>query len=94
MKYIVRLNQKAFDPVTRKVNADRLWEIEQKATKDSEKVIWHCADIRIDQTPIREIFTMPQEGQPLWQTEYFGICVRGQDNVVEIHTGDRDASGN
>ena len=93
MKYIVRLNSKAYNPLTRKVIEERLWEIEQCASKDSEKVIWHCADVRIDATPIRELYQLPKEGEQPWQAEYFGICVRGQDNAIEIHTGRQDASG-
>lgn len=94
MKYLIRINPKAYNPLTRKVNASRLWEIEQCANKDSERVIWHCEDIRVDQTPIREMYTIPKEGDQIWEREFFGICVRGQDNVVEIRTGAHDASGN
>jgi hypothetical protein len=95
MKYIVRLNPKAFNPVTKRVIPERLWEVEQVANKDSEKVIWHCADIRIDQTPIRELFSLtPSEGKATWEYECFGICVRGQDNAIEIKTGRSDVSGN
>ena len=100
MKYLVRLNPKAYNPLTRKVIPERLWEIEQCKSVgkgggvDSEPVIWHCADIRIDKTPIRELFELPKLGEAPWQREYFGICVRGQDNVVEIKTGAQDVSGN
>lgn len=94
MKYLIRLNPKAYNPITRKVNAARLWEIEQCANRDSERVIWHCEDIRIDQTPIRELYTISKEGEPVWEKTFFGICVRGQDNVVEIKTGPQDVSGN
>lgn len=93
MKYLVRLNKRAFNPLTREVDAKRVWEIEQCATPDSAKVIWHCEDIRIDKTPIRELFQLPTDGTS-WEIKVFGICVRGQDNVVEIHTGPQDASGN
>lgn len=94
MKYLIRLNPKAFNQLTRKVMADRLWEIEQVATRDSEAVIWHCADIRVDGKPIREMFQLPKPGEKSWQFECFGICVRGQDNAVELKTGRADASGN
>lgn len=94
MKYIVRLNPKAFNPITRKVIVERLWEIEQCANRDSDRIVWHCADVRIDTTPIRELFTLPKEGEKPWEADYFGICVRGQDNAIEIHTGKADASGN
>ena len=100
MKYLVRLNPKAFNPITKKVIESRLWEIEQCASigksgdTDSERGIWHCADVRIDKTPIRELFTLPKPGEGSWERTYFGICVRGQDDVVEILTGACDVSGN
>jgi hypothetical protein len=84
MKYLVRLNPKALNPLTGKIIPGRLWEVEQCADKDSEKVIWHCADVRVDATPIRELFQL-LPGIP-WEGAYFGICIRGQDDVVEIHT--------
>lgn len=94
MKYLVRLNPRAFNPITRRVIESRLWEVEQCATRDSGKVIWHCADVRIDSTPIRELFTLPKEGETPWEREYFGVVVRGQDNAIAILTGAADASGN
>lgn len=94
MRYLIRLNPRAFNAITRKIIPERLWEIEQCATKDSEKCVWHCADIRIDAAPIRTLYTLPRQEEKPWEAEYFGICVRGQDNVVEILTGDHDASGN
>lgn len=94
MKYIVRINPGAYNPLTRKVRADRLWEIEQCKTKDSAAVKWHCADVRIDQTPINQLFNLPKPGEKPWEFECFGICVRGQDNAIEIKTGRHDASGN
>lgn len=94
MKYIVRLNPKAYNPITRAIIVSRLWEIEQCANKDSGRVIWHCADVRVDKTPIRELYTLPKEGENPWEAEYFGICVRGQDDAIEIRTGEHDASGN
>lgn len=93
MKYLVRLNPRAYNPITGKVIEARLWEVEQCANRDSERVLWHCHDIRIDQTPIRELFTLPKDGEGPWERTYFGICVRGQDNVVEIKTGAADVSG-
>ena len=100
MKYVVRLNPKAFNPITKRVIPDKLWEIEQCASMggnglvDSEKVIWHCTDVRIDTTPIRDLYVLPQQGVKPWEAEYFGICVRGQDNAIEIHTRQHDVSGN
>ena len=94
MRYLVRLNPKAFNPLTLKVIASRLWEIEQCGTRDSEAVIWHCADVRINEKHIREFFQMPKEGEKPWQIERFGTCARGQDNAIVILTGVSDASGN
>jgi hypothetical protein len=94
MKYIIRLNPRAFNPITRKVIASRLWEVEQCATRDSEKVIWHCAEVRIDDKMIQTLYTLPGKEDKPWEATYFGICVRGQDNAIEIHTGRQDASGN
>lgn len=94
MKYIVRLNPKAFNPLTRKIIAERLWEVEQCSTRDSEAVKWHCADVRINSTPIRELFKIPAAGEEPWQHICFGVCLRGMDDVVEIRTRPADASGN
>lgn len=100
MKYIIRLNPKALNPITRKIIADKVWEVEQCESRgrdggiDSHKVIWHCADVRVNATPIRELFQMVKEGEKPWSVEYFGICVRGADDAIEIKTGAHDASGN
>ena len=94
MKYIVRLNPRAVDPLTRKVIPERLWEVEQCANKDSEKVRWHCAEVRVDDKMIQTLFTLPGKEEKPWEAEFFGICVRGQDNAVEIKTGAHDVSGN
>lgn len=100
MKYIIRLNPRAFNPLTRKVISSRLWEVEQCESRgrdgrvDSELVIWHCADVRIDKTPIRELYQLPKDGEKPWQMECFGVCVRGQDNAIVIITGASDVSGN
>ena len=94
MRYLIRLNPKAFNPLTQKVIAKRLWEVEQCANRDSEAVIWHCADVRIDQQHVRELFQMPKEGEKPWQIERFGTCVRGHDDAIVIQTGEADASGN
>lgn len=94
MRYIVRLNPRAFNPITRTVIASRLWEVEQCATKDSAKVVWHCADVCIDKTPIRELFKLSKEDEKPWEGEYWGVVVRTQDNAIAILTGPMDASGN
>ena len=100
MKYIVRLNPRAINPLTLRVNAKLLWEIEQCEHKggdgrmDSEKVIWHCAEVRVGGRHVREFFQLPKEGEKPWQMECFGICMRGLDDAIEIITGASDASGN
>ena len=87
MKYLIRLNPKAYNPISGKVIASRVWEVEQCATKDSGKMIWHYADVRIGEKHIREFFTLPKEGSPPTELTYFGICTRGQDNAIVIHEG-------
>lgn len=94
MKYIIRLNPKAYNPLTRKIIAECLWEVEQCGNRDSELVKWHCADVRINATPIRELFTLPEPGAGAWQHTCFGVCMRGMDDVIEIRTRPEDASGN
>ena len=95
VKYLVRLNPRAVNPITKTVIESRLWEVEQCASRDMPRIIWHCADVRINTTPIRELFTLPtKSGEAPWEGEFWGICVRGQDDVVEILTGPHDASGN
>jgi hypothetical protein len=93
VRYLIRLNPKAFNPLTKKVIANRLWEIEQCADKDSEKVIWHGADVRIDSTSIRELYRLPQAGEKPWEIEVFGACMRAQDDAILICTGAHDVSG-
>ena len=85
MQYIVRLNPRAWNPLTKRVDAARLWEVEQVANKDSERVIWHCADVRIGELPIRMFFTLPKAGEPPTELKFSGICTRGQDNAICIY---------
>lgn len=94
MKYIVRLNPRAVDPLTRKVIPERLWEVEQCANKDSEKVRWHCAEVRIESKSICTMYKLSESGAKPWEMEVFGTCVRGADDAIEIRTGAADASGN
>lgn len=100
LKYFIRLNPKAINPLTMRVNAKLLWEVEQaehlgsNGRLDSEAVLWHCADVRIDDIHVREFFQLPKPGEPPWQIERFGVCVRAQDNAIVILTGPSDASGN
>jgi hypothetical protein len=94
VKYIVRLNPKAWNPITQKVDQKRLWEVEQCATRDSEKVMWHDGVVRIDGEPIGKFFKAPKPGEKPWQFECHGICVRSQDNAFDILTSRSDVSGN
>lgn len=93
MHYIVRLNPKALNPFTMKVTPGRMWEVEQCSMMggggllNSEPVIWHCSDVRIDKTPIRELFHLPKAGEKPWEMKCSGVVVRGPDDVIEIRTG-------
>ena len=84
MKYLIRLNPKALNPLPGKINAKRLWEVEQCQSKDSEKVIWHCADVRIGSTPMREFFVLAKPGEKPFELTVFGICYRGADDAIVI----------
>jgi hypothetical protein len=84
VKYIVRLNQRAYNPLTSKVDPKRVWEIEQCADRDSEKVIWHCAEVRIGEKFIRELFVLPKKGEKATELTFWGICTIGQDNAFVI----------
>ena len=56
MRYLVRMNPKALNPLTHQIDQSRFWEVEQCATKDSEKVIWHFGSVRIGLIPVSDIF--------------------------------------
>jgi hypothetical protein len=84
MQYIVRLNPRAFNPMTRQIIKSRLWEVEQCADKDNEKIVWHCENVKINDTYINQIFVLPKEGEPLFERTYNGICIRGADDAIEI----------
>jgi hypothetical protein len=92
VKYIVRLNPKARNPLTGKIEAKRLWEIEQCADKDSGTVKWHCAEVRIGEKYIREFFVLPKQGDPPFEKTCYGICYRGQDNAIVIDEREHDVS--
>jgi len=94
MKYIVRVNPKAVNPVTGKVIPDRVWEVEQTDTRASEKVRWHCATVRVDDVPIHEIYEHPKVGEKPWERTYFGTATRDYDDAIAILTGASDVSGN
>jgi hypothetical protein len=109
MRYLIRLNPRAFNPLTQKVIASRLWEIEQcektggNGLVDSKQVIWHAANVRIDKQKLEDLvplaayrdFAQPAKiGEKKWELEVWGVCTRGQDDAVEIRTGEKDVSGN
>lgn len=102
MKYVVRLNQKAYNPLTKKVMAERLWEVEQQpmayiggfGEKDKEKTVWHCAEVRINGESVTQLFRLPVKGGAPWEHTCYGVAIRGADDAIEIHTGPMDASGN
>lgn len=86
---MIRLNSKAYNPITKKINKKLVWEVEQCATGDgfSEKVKWHCADVRIDDTPIQSIWTFPKKGEPPTEMTFYGLALRDpKDDAVVIQT--------
>lgn len=93
MKYTVRLNPKAVNPLTHKIDVSRIWEVEQCADRDSERIKWHCAEVQINDMPINKFFYTTKPGEPAWEFTTYGIAVRGQDNAIVIRTGKHDASG-
>ena len=106
MKYTVRLNVKAWNPLTSKVDTRRLWEVEQAANKDSAKIAWHCANVVIrhydgKEVPITELFAaarllqtrepkVPGQKKPPIEFTYWGIVMRGQDDAIVIQEGQHD----
>lgn len=89
MKYLVRINPRAVNPLTKAIDATRVWEVEQAATRDSEKVKWHCADVNIDGASVTKIFKFPKKGEPPAQMEFYGVVVRGADDAIQILTKGR-----
>jgi hypothetical protein len=83
VKYLVRANPKAYNPITRKVDLSRFWEVEQCADRDSEKVIWHCAAVRVGNEVIHDI-------PPDSVLEFYGVVVRGADDAIVILEGKHD----
>lgn len=104
MKYIVRMNLKAWNPLTSKVDMRRVWEVEQCQSKDSEKCIWHCSEVRIRtrdgvETSIGDLFAKEMKA-PLPQGEKrkpveivsHGIVVREADDAIVIREGGHDVA--
>jgi hypothetical protein len=90
MKYVVRLNVRAFNPVTRKIDARRMWEVEQCKTNDSPGVKWQCANVLLNGKSINELFVLPKEGEPPFEAVIHGIAVRGIGDAIEIREGRHD----
>ena len=87
LRYIVRLNPKAYNILTKRIDAGRIWEVEQVGNKDSEKVIWHCSDVKIDEKPIQKLFPFPKPGEKPVQMEFSGIAMRdGYHDAILIST--------
>jgi len=90
MKYIVRINPKAYNVLLKRIIPAIIWEVEQVKTRDSEKVIWHCSNVKIDGVPITKIFPLPKKGEPPTQMEFAGVCIRdGYEDAIQILTKGR-----
>jgi len=90
MTYKVRLNARSFNPMTRRVDLTRLWEVEQMENKDSAKCIWHCAAVRVGETLLSPELFAKYQLKTFDEIVYHGIIVRGQDNIIEIKEGRHD----
>jgi hypothetical protein len=93
MKYLVRINPRAVNPITKQIDASRVWEVEQTKTKDSESVKWHCSEVQIDNLSIARLFKFPKQGEPPTELTFYGICTRGQDDAILISTVNRHEVG-
>jgi len=88
MLYTVRLNPRAYNPITRRDDASRRWEVVQMANKDSEAAIWHCAEVRVDGVPVQNLFNdvvSAPETRPK-ELKFYGVVFRAADNAIEITT--------
>lgn len=89
MRYLVRINPRAVNPLTKRIDETRVWEVEQCRSTDSERVKWHCADVNIDGVNITKIFQFPKKGEPPTEMEFYGIVARGADDAIQILTKGR-----
>jgi hypothetical protein len=109
MRYLIRLNPRVLNPLTGRVDAKHLWEVEQcekiggNGRTDSPAIIWRCANVKIDGKPVDQLAPLeayralakPQAiGEKRWQLEVWGICSRGADDAIEIRITTREVSGN
>lgn len=92
MKYVVRLNSRAYNPITGKLVPGKLWEVEQCASHDPEitKAVWHCAEVRIGTDSITKLFTLPPPGAPPFELTVYGLAARAHDDAIVILRGKRD----
>jgi hypothetical protein len=91
MRYLVRINPHAINPITKKIVFARIWEVEQVAFGASgaysEAVKWHCSNVKVDGVPILKIFKLPKKGEKPTEMEFFGICTRdGYEDAILINT--------
>jgi hypothetical protein len=88
--YTVRVNSKGFNPILRKLDPERYWEVEQEeimggnvagvTTRDSEPVIWHCAEVRVNGVSIKDLF----DPTKIKEMKFRGAIARGAGNAIEI----------
>lgn len=104
MKYLVRLNFKAVNPLTGAVDPKRLWEVEQCKDKDNPSVSWHCESVVVGGKPIEQLIDKVRfvrnsveasiKKQKLPEIEFYGIVYRdGQTGAIVIDSRKADASG-
>ena len=91
MRYTVRLNPRAYNPITRRNEESRRWEVVQEEIKggtghDSESVIWHCADVTVNGVPIQTVFGRERgcDGELPKELSFRGVAFRGADNAIAI----------
>lgn len=92
MRYTVRLNPRAYNPITRRNEESRRWEVVQEEIKggtghDSESVIWHSAEVRVDGAPVQALFDAAKAPKEL---KFHGVVFRAADNAIEITTRTAD----
>ena len=105
MKYTVRPNPKAYNPVTGLTDPKKVWEVAQHewaggTGHDSEQVSWLCAEVKINGVPITEVIATRTSAQTPAEKlkvaekgmEFYGICTRDQDNAISIREGRTDVS--
>lgn len=99
MEYVIRINPKAFNILTKRIDERRLWEVEQSewsgrsGNRDSEKVIWHTANVKINETPIDRYIVENKLALKGLEIKLSGIAVIDGDNAIKILTGKHDVSG-